>query len=121
MEAAAPKITETLKDQPTVQASIRSALGVTYVLLGEPGRAIAELERGTLLFEAQLGSYHPKTLDARQSLAEAYHAAGRTARALPMHEATLKTCEAHLGPDNPSTLTVRANLASAYEAGGTQQ
>ena len=66
VEAAVPEIAETLKNQPTVEAFIRSALGVTYILQGEPRRAIAELERGTQLFEAQLGPDDPKTLDAAQ-------------------------------------------------------
>jgi eukaryotic-like serine/threonine-protein kinase len=118
IEAAVPKIAETLKNQPTVEAFIRSALGVTYILQGEPRRAIAELERGTQLFEAQLGPNHPKTLDARNSLAEAYHAAGRTAQAIPVHEATLKARESQLGPDHADTLTSRASLARDYDAVG---
>jgi serine/threonine protein kinase len=116
--AAEPKVAESFKDQPTVEASIRSALGVSYVLLGDPGRAIAELERGTHLFEAQLGHDHPTTLDARNSLAEAYHAAGRTADALRLHEATFKARAAQLGHDDPETLISRASLARDYEVAG---
>jgi serine/threonine protein kinase/tetratricopeptide (TPR) repeat protein len=118
VDAAAPKISGTFKDQPTVEAFIRSALGVTYVLQGDPGRAITELERGTQLFEAQLGPDHPRTLEAKNSLAEAYHAAGRTADALRLHEATLKTRESQLGPDQPDTLLSRASLARDYEVMG---
>jgi eukaryotic-like serine/threonine-protein kinase len=118
IEAAAPKITETLKHQPTVEASIRSAIGVSFILQGEPGRAIAELERCTRLFEAELGPDHPKTLDARHSLGEAYHAAGRTAQAIPVHEATLKARESQLGLNHNDTLISRASLARDYEAIG---
>jgi eukaryotic-like serine/threonine-protein kinase len=118
IEVAVPKITETLKDQPAVEASIRSAIGISFILQGEPARAIAELERGTQLFEAQLGPDHPKTLDARHSLAEAYYVAGRTAQAIPLLEATLKARESQLGPDHNDTLISRASLARDYDAIG---
>ena len=118
IEVAEPKITETLQDQPAVEASIRSALGISFILQGEPKRAIAELERGTQLFDAELGPDHPKTLDARHSLAEAYHAAGRTAQAIPIHEATLKARESQLGPDHNDTLISRASLARDYDTIG---
>ena len=45
VDAAEPKVAEAFKNQPTVEASIRAELGATYLFLGEPGRAIAELER----------------------------------------------------------------------------
>ena len=118
VDAAAPKVTEAFNDQPTVEAGIRGALGVTYLLLGEPGRAIAELERSNQLFEAQLGRDHPTTLETRHSLAEAYHAAGRTAEAISLHQATLKACESQLGPDHPQSLILRGSLARAYQTVG---
>jgi hypothetical protein len=79
------------------------------IAIGEP--LIADLER-------TLGSDHPDTLSARNSLAVAYHAAGRTADAIPLVEQTLAARERLLGADHPSTLASRNNLARAYRATG---
>jgi hypothetical protein len=79
------------------------------IALGVP--LITDLER-------VLGSDHPDTLQARNSLAAAYHATGRTADAIPLVEQTLAARERLLGADHPSTLASRNNLASAYRATG---
>jgi eukaryotic-like serine/threonine-protein kinase len=118
MEAAEPKIAEAFRSQPTTEASVRHTLGRTYVYLGEPGRAIGQLERAAELRAAQLGPDHSDTLHTRNNLAEAYLDAGRTAEAIALHEATLRQEEAKLGPDHPDTLISRVNLAAAYLKAG---
>ena len=79
------------------------------IAVGEP--LIANLER-------QLGSNHPDTLNARNSLAAAYLAAGRVTDAIPLFEKTLPIFQRQLGPDHPDTLTAQNNLASAYQDAG---
>src|SRR5262249_5914132 len=53
--AAEPKITAAFKDQPTVEASIRDALGMTYLFLGELALAISQHERALAARTAKLG------------------------------------------------------------------
>ncbi|MGH3224794.1 MAG: tetratricopeptide repeat protein [Streptosporangiaceae bacterium] len=84
--------------------------GMTHAIaIGEP--LTADLER-------LLGSGHPDTLSARNSLAAAYYAAGRAADAIPLVQQILAARERLLGADHPSTLASRNNLASAYRATG---
>jgi tetratricopeptide (TPR) repeat protein len=118
VSAAASRVSENFKDQPTVEAYVRAALGVNHLLLGEPGRAAEELERATRLFDAELGSDDPTALEAKNSLAEAYHALGRMPEAIRLHEAALSACEARLGPDGPDTIMFRARLARDFLAVG---
>jgi tetratricopeptide (TPR) repeat protein len=79
------------------------------ILIGE--RLVADRERA-------LGSNHPDTLAARDSLANAYRDATRTGEAITLHEQVLAARERILGPDHPDTLTSRNNLAKAYRDEG---
>ena len=76
------------------------------IAIGEP--LIADLER-------VLGSDHPDTLNARNSLAAAYQAAGRAADAIPLFEHILVAQQRVLGPKHPDTLTSQNNLAATYQ------
>jgi serine/threonine protein kinase len=118
IDAAAPKIAASFKDQPTVEASIRTVLGSTYYYLGEPSLAIRQFEHAGKLRLEKLGPDHADTLDSRNDLALAYWSAGRTAEAIELQEETLKRQAAKLGPDDPQTLASANNLALAYQAAG---
>ena len=118
VDAAEPKIAAAFRDQPTIEASIRNALGETYLCLGEPALAIRQFERALKLRTTKLGPDHPDTLMNRNDLGAAYRVAGRTVEAIALHQETLKLRTAKLGPDHPDTLISRNNLASAYRAAG---
>jgi serine/threonine protein kinase/tetratricopeptide (TPR) repeat protein len=118
VDAARPRISQAFKDQPVIEAALRSTLGTTYYYLGDSASAIQELERAVALRHDQLGSEHPVTLQSRNDLAAAYLEAGRIAEAIALFEANLKLREAKLGPDHPDTLEARNNLAEAYHSGG---
>ena len=79
------------------------------IAVGEP--LTADLER-------VLGSGHPDTLNASNSLAAAYLAADRVAEAISLFEQTLAALVSQLGPGHPDALTVQNNLASAYQDAG---
>jgi len=79
------------------------------IAIGEP--LIADLER-------LLGSSHPDTLNARNSLAAAYEDAGRVAEAIRLFEQILAVRERLLGPDDPDTIRSRSDLARAYRKAG---
>jgi serine/threonine protein kinase len=118
VDAAEPKIAAAFCDQPTVEASIRNALGETYLDLGEPALAIRQFERALALRTTSLGPDHCDTLDGRNNLAVACRSAGRTTEAIALHEETLKLRTMKLGPDHPDTLISRNNLAAAYRSAG---
>ena len=79
------------------------------IAIGEP--LIADLER-------LLGSSHPDTLNACNSLAAAYEDAGRDEDAIRLFEQTLAGRERLLGPDDPDTMRSRSDLARAYREAG---
>ncbi len=118
VDAAEPMVALAFKDQPAVEASIRGALGKTYLLLGEPGLAIRELDRAADLVEARLGHDHRDALAIRYHLANAYESAGRTAEAIKLLEATLKAFESKPMPDDRVTLVCRNSLANTYLSSG---
>jgi serine/threonine protein kinase/tetratricopeptide (TPR) repeat protein len=118
LDDAEPKIAGAFPGQPTIEAVIRDVLGVTYYYLGEPARAIRELERALELGTSRLGADHPSTLTYRNNLAAAYLSAGQFDRAIPLLERTLAAKVNQLGPDHPDTLRGQHNLASAYQNAG---
>ena len=85
--------------------------------LGDPQAALSLSDAVNLLTKT-LGSDHPRTLAARNSLAIAYQSAGRLDEAVLLFERTLTDCERVLGPDHPGTLAARNNLAIAYQDAG---
>jgi eukaryotic-like serine/threonine-protein kinase len=113
VDAVRPRIAEAFKDQPVIEAAVRTTLGATYDYLGEYDSAIQELQRAVELRQSRLGPDHPDTLESRSRLADAYLDARRTAEALKLYEATLNLRKSKLGPDHPDTLTSRSNLAVA--------
>ena len=102
-----PRVAEAFKNQPTVEASIRTELGGPISSLVNPGRAINELERAAQLFEAQLGPYHRDTLALVTNSRRPTGPPVAPLKPPSLHEATLKACEAMLGPDHHDTLISR--------------
>jgi tetratricopeptide (TPR) repeat protein len=86
--------------------------------LGDSTRAIAIGEPLVADLERLLGTSHPDTLNARNSLAAAYEASGRVAEAIRLFEQTLAGRERLLGPDDPDTMRSRNDLARAYREAG---
>jgi serine/threonine protein kinase len=118
LDTAEARIEDSFADKPNVEASIRNTLGQSYLYLGEPARAIRQLERARALSRQFLGPDHTDTLDAINNLCFAFRDAGRFEDALPLLEDARKRCAANLGPDHSLTLTVMNNLAGAYREVG---
>jgi serine/threonine protein kinase len=118
LDSAEPSITTDFARQPTVEASIREALGQSYQYLGDPALAIRQHQRARELRAAALGPDHPDTLASMSNLAEAYLSLGRTAQAITLYEQALKLRKAKLGPHHPDTLSGMNNLATAYWSAG---
>jgi serine/threonine protein kinase/tetratricopeptide (TPR) repeat protein len=118
IDAAEPKIAAAFKDQPKLEAEIRSTLGETYYYLGVNRPAIEQLERATRLFRAELGSDHLDTLNSQIYLGDAHLAAGHITEVIKLHEETLKLGNSRLGLDLPDKLGSQSSLAHAYLAAG---
>jgi len=118
VDAAEAAIEQSFAGQPTVEASIRSTLGSSYLYLGLPKLAIRQDQRALELRQQSLGLDHPDTLQSMTALARSYYEAGRIADSLSLSERVLKRIEGQLGPNHPDTLGAINNLATAYQATG---
>ena len=118
IEAAEPHIVETFKDRPTVEASIRDALGITYHYLGEDHQAIHQLEQSHQIRTKELGVDHPDTLTSMNNLGTVLDDAGRPEMALPLLQETLELRKAKLGSDHEDTIETMDNLANLYHRSG---
>src|SRR5262249_31719607 len=116
--AAEDRIAADFADQPTIEAAVRNALGISYVYLGEPEKAIRHYERARALRTATPGADHRDTLASMDNLAIAFADAGRIDDAIALDEQSLRLHTAKLGPDHPETLISMNNLATAYQAAG---
>ena len=114
VDTAEARIASAFSDQPSVEASVRYALGSTYRRLGEQTLAIPQLERAGPLRTTVLGPNHPETLSVQNELALAYWGNGQLDRVIPLVEQTLATQRARLGPDHFDTIQSRTDLAVAY-------
>lgn len=86
VDLAASKIAGAFPDRPMVEASIREALGASYLDLGEAEQSVKQYERAFDLRQRELGPDHPDTCDCRNKLAIAYRDAGRTDEASRLYD-----------------------------------
>jgi len=84
VDAAAAAVGKSVVDQPTAEASIRSAIGTGYLKLGESGKAVPQFERALALRKQALGPDHHDTLETMDDLAGTYMMVGKAAQAEPL-------------------------------------
>jgi serine/threonine protein kinase/lipopolysaccharide biosynthesis regulator YciM len=118
LEHAEASIAGRFPDEPEVEASIRDALGQSYMYLGEPEKGLRQYERSLELQRAALGPEYPSTIVALSGVAEAHHRAARLDKAIPLYEEAIRLMDKVLGREHPHTMVVRNNLAVAYAATG---
>lgn len=88
---------------PEVEATLRHAIGETYLRLHRRKEGVVQLERAAELFRKELGSDHERTLAAAVELA--------FARPDEQSEELRDRCERSLGADHLTTLRARRALA----------
>src|SRR5262249_16116353 len=118
LDRAAARIGQRFQDQPLVEASIRTAIGMGYTSLQEYQPAVPHLKRAVALREAPLGPDHPDTVRSLGQLVEAYMWLGRHRAGIALRQQLLESCKARLGPDHPETLACLAGLAGACQLAG---
>ncbi len=117
-ELSAERIEESFPKQPRLQAEILRTVGSTYRGVGEPGLAVAFLQRAAALCRQHLPADHPSTVITLNNLAAAYQDAGRVPEAVRLLERVREAIEKKLGADHPDTLATLHNLAAAYLGAG---
>jgi tetratricopeptide (TPR) repeat protein len=118
VDAAEGSINKAFAKQPNVEAAIRQTLGVTYRSLGEPERAIEQLQRARAWRQAELGADHVDTLRTVCSLALACKTAGRNSESVRLLEEAKEIHLTKLGTDHVQTLACMDALADAYSHAG---
>jgi serine/threonine protein kinase/Flp pilus assembly protein TadD len=107
LDQAAAKLDTEFTGSPRTKGKLLNALGITYLGLGLPAKAIELLEKARSVRVAALGPEHLETLESMTNLGEAYRNAGRLEEAVAIQE------RAHA--DTPVSMS---NLALAYQATG---
>ncbi len=118
LDRASARIGSRFRDQPLVEAAIRTTIGAAYNRLGERRRAVIHLERAVALRRFHLGPDHPDTVGSMESLTASYLWAGRVPDAIALRRQILARREAILGPNHPDTLACKVGVAAALTTAG---
>jgi hypothetical protein len=118
LRRASARVGERFRDQPLVEAAIRTAIGEACNSLGEHRLAAQHLELAVKLRKSQLGPHHQEPPHIMQMLAATYTWIGRGADAVVIYEQLLEDARARLGPDDPELLGWMARLADGYRFTG---
>jgi eukaryotic-like serine/threonine-protein kinase len=118
LDRAAEKVGERFRDQPQVEAELRSTIAGTYYGLGSwtkaERQALAQLE-----IERRLhGADSAEALKAIGWLGNCLDRLGNTREAIELLEKAAAGLIRRLGPDRPETLGTRSELALAYQSTG---
>jgi tetratricopeptide (TPR) repeat protein len=101
---AAVRIEGDFANQPLVEASLRRAVGNTYLTLGLYPQAMPHLERALDLRRRELGDDHVDTLRSIDDVAELLWSTGRIDQSLAYRHESLAGRRRVLGDDHPDTL-----------------
>jgi serine/threonine protein kinase/tetratricopeptide (TPR) repeat protein len=118
IEAVLPVVELSFRQQPVVEALLRTTLGISFLYLGEATRAAEQFQTARTLFAKYLGPDDPNTLGSMNNLANSYSALGRDAEALALREKAVPLMKTKLGPDHRDTLQSMNNLANTLRALG---
>jgi hypothetical protein len=99
---------------PLTRARLQRAVGLAFLGLGEPKKALVQLESSLQICQNKLGADHTDTLIAMNNLASAYYADSQPQKAVLLFEETLARRREKLGLDHLDTLRSMNNLAAAY-------
>ncbi len=114
LDRAAASIGQRFREQPLVEAAIRTTIGEGYLSLTDYPRAVPHLERAVSLRKAILGRDAPDTLRSMNDLFDSYKWAGQHDDAISLGEKMLENRKAVLGPDHRDTLNYEGRMVWAY-------
>jgi len=105
LDRAAARIQGRFARQPLVEASIRQAIGESYVGLDLFQQAQPQLERVVELRRKTLGENAPETLKSMEALAMVYKYRSQYSQAEAIYRRVLQAQRKTLGKNHPDTLT----------------
>lgn len=114
LDRAAQNIGGKFRDQPEVEAAIRSTIGETYSDLGLYADSRKQLEKALELSRGSLGPDNLKTLQIMVSLGWLVQEQGRVEEAETLEKQALDAGRRALGPTNPTTLMALRRLGGVY-------
>jgi len=114
LDRAAATIGEKFKDQPLVEAGVRSTIGVTYRDLNLVPQADEQFQKAYDLSLRYRGPDDPETLIALENLAIAKSGKGQITEAAQMEEKIVETMSRVAGPEDPKTLNAMQVLGVDY-------
>jgi serine/threonine-protein kinase len=121
LRRASAGVGERFRDQPAVEAAIRTAIGDAYGSLGDYRLAAKHLERALELRRTHLGQDDQETLRVMENLADAYTWIGRCSDAIVMNKQLVESAKSRLHPDDPELLRYMTSLARVYRRAGDWQ
>jgi serine/threonine protein kinase len=111
LDKAAFRIDGAFPDQPEVEASVRMAIGETYVNLGLYHKAELHLRRSLELRREVLGEEDPDTLESMAQMGNLLACQDRQADAQVVLREALVVARGALGDEHPTTLGLLRTLA----------
>ena len=114
LDKASKKIQTELKNQPEIEAQIRTTLGITFQNLGLYDQGIIQLERALQLQDSVLGQNNIETAMSFKNLALVYHYKGNLDTAKYLYEKSIEILRKLVKPPN-------SKIAEALNDYGTLQ
>jgi serine/threonine protein kinase len=111
LDKTAQRLDEELKDQPDVEADLRTTIGQVYFDLGQYTNAEAMHRQALMLRREVFGSEHTATANSLNNLANALSYEGRYQEAEKLHRQVLEMKRKLLGREHPDIPIFLHNLA----------
>jgi tetratricopeptide (TPR) repeat protein len=111
LDEAAQTIDKKFVNRPRIEATVRAALGQTYLALGDYEPADIHLSRAIELFREIGGEDDPHTISAQRDLARIRNRQGRFEEALALNQDTLDRCARIYGEKHPETAGATNDVA----------
>ena len=118
LDKAEGKIAKDFADQPTVRASLHSAVGITYAHLGKYDRAELHLRAAAADAAEVMGDGHPAALKALNNVANILAYRGKHQEAEEISRRVLKSLQEVLPTDHPDLLNSMHGLANLLSRRG---
>lgn len=113
LATAAKRVAEDFVDQPEVEASVRTTVGLTYQNMGRYADAEKQLLAAWDLYADARGEDDEETVSAMIRVASLFTWQGRGAESEKLLRSALKSRTQSHGADHPWTLSVLINLSNA--------
>ena len=102
LDRTSERIGQDLKNQPDVEAELRSSIGEVYAAIGDYQKADAMQRQALALRRSLFGNEHPLVAESFNDLADTLRAEGKLADAEPLFRSALAMRRKLLGKDSPA-------------------